>query len=415
MHMRVTRRFTLHYAAVLVLLFITPALWADPGAAGHPPRIDVEAAVLMDFAAGKVLFSKNPNIVIPPASLTKLMTLHILQNKIDDGDLSENEFVDIPAQAYASQMPPRSSLMFLGPGQRVTLLEIMKGLAVCSGNDAAIAAAIYGGGSVTDFVSLMNREADRLGLSSFHFEDPAGLSALNRITPLEFAHFCRIYVRDHPQSLEKLHALKQFTYPTEKNFAESTTGGEGSPITQYNRNLLLWRYPGVDGLKTGYIDESGFNLALTAEKNGMRLIAVLVGGEGSTSREGLEGTARDGAVLLDYGFHNFVTLEPENLDVKPVPVWKGRERTVPVTTDRKVVVTVEREHEKTVHISIEVEKNLEAPKREGEKIGVLTVSADNKQVGVFDLVAARSVERGPLFRVAWDTVRLWWNKTMRKE
>ncbi len=423
--MRSARKIIPLLAAALILFSAVPLTRADPkvsetnvpgtNVTTFPLQVDVEAAVLMDFTTGKVLFSKNPDRVIPPASLTKLMTLHILQKKIKSGDISENDVVDIPEEAYASRMPPRSSLMFLGPGQRVTLLEIMKGLAVCSGNDAAVAAALYGGESVSDFVTLMNREAGRLGLPSLHFEDAAGLSARNRITPLEFARFCRIYVREHPQSLEKIHSLKQFTYPKNKNLPETDAARGGGAITQYNRNLLLWRYPGVDGLKTGYIDESGFNLALTAEKNGMRLIGVLLGGEGSTPRAGLEGTARDGAALLDYGFNNFVTVEPKNLDLEPVSIWKGRERTIPVAPGRKVVVTVERELENRLQTSVELEKNLEAPKREGEKIGVLTVSADNMEVERFDLVAEQSVERGSPFRVAWDTIRLWWNTNMRKQ
>lgn len=267
--------------------------------APEPREILARSALLMDATTGEELFAKDADQAIPPASMAKLMTLHLAIEEVEQGRISLDDTVAVGPDAWAANFPAPSSLMFLEPGQRVTVKEIMLGLAVCSGNDAAVALAEHVAGSVDAFVLLMNAEAAALGLDHCRFADPSGLSSENTVTAREFARFCRAYVQAHPWALDELHAVRRFSYPQARNLAP---GSSQAPITQENRNRLLWDYAGVDGLKTGYIRSSGYNIAITAERGGRRLIAVIMGGPGETHAQGGANLFHDGALLLDYGF-----------------------------------------------------------------------------------------------------------------
>ncbi len=368
------------------------------------PQLGVRSAVMIDFSTGTVICEKNPDMAIPPASLTKLMSIHIALKQIDSGVMSLNDVVAIPEHAYATNMPPRSSLMFLGPGQKVTVGELIKGMAVSSGNDAAVALACHVAGSVDDFVYLMNKEAERMGLSGCRFVDPAGLDENNTVTALEFARFCREYISLHPDSLDKFHSIERYTYPKKQNVLSGTSYNS---ITQYNRNILLSEYPDADGLKTGYIDESGYNLAATAHRNGMRLITVLLGGEGATSLEGVKSTAEDARRLFQYGFDHFETVSPKNFSLEPVVVWKGRTDRVAIKTKGPVVVTIRKKEKELLTLEKTVQKRLLAPVDRGEKVGILTVKAGDSIIKKIDLIAAESVEEAGFFGRTVDSVRLW--------
>lgn len=309
----------------LLAVLLTGTLTAPAQAA---PALDLEAraAVLLDFATGQVLYEKNPDEVISPASLTKLMTLHLAFKRIEAGQLSPDDPVQVSENAWAANFPD-SSLMFLEPGDNVTVGELMKGIAILSGNDAAVALAEHIGGTVGSFVEMMNAEAQALGFKTFRFVDPHGLSPENQVTAGEFAEFARLYIQLHPESLETLHSQKSYAYPQYENLSEArkavTSPEAHVPITQENRNGLLWTYEGVDGLKTGFVDEAGFNLAVTAQRGGMRLIGVLLGIQADSIPEGSAKREAEGAALLSWGFNNFVTVKPQMPELKPVRVWKG--------------------------------------------------------------------------------------------
>jgi D-alanyl-D-alanine carboxypeptidase len=236
--------------------------------------------------------------------MTKLMSLHLAYRAIEEGRLRKNQLIPIGRESSFKSSPPHSSLMFLEEGQRVTLLELMIGCAIPSGNDAATALAVAVSGSVDRFVAAMNREAAALGMTSTHFVEPSGYDEGNVTSAWDFARFCLVYIREHPEAIDELHALSQFTYPKASNIPEGGRSALG-PITQTNHNNLVGRLEGVDGLKTGFIEESGYNIAVTASRNGRRLLAVLMGGPGETTGEGNLQRALDAAALLSYGFYRF--------------------------------------------------------------------------------------------------------------
>lgn len=398
-------------ALVALLAVLLSGTFAAPAHAA--PALDLEArsAVLLDYATGQVLFEKNPDEVISPASLTKLMTLHLAYKKIAAGEISPSDPVQVSERAWAANFPD-SSLMFLEPGDKVTVGEIMKGVAIPSGNDASVALAEHIAGSVSAFVEMMNAEAQELGFTSFHFVDPHGLSPENKITAGEFAEFARLYIQLHPESLAELHSQKTYTYPLYENLSDArqavTSPEAHQPITQDNRNGLLWTYDGVDGLKTGFVDEAGFNLAVTAKRGDMRLVGVLLGIQANSIPEGTAKREAEGAALLSWGFNNFVTVRPQLPEVKPVRVWKGaaNELTLEPAGGAPTLV-LEKGTESSLTVSVRQEETVTAPVAKGQKLGEVIFAADGKEVARLDLVAADEVAQGGFFKRLWDSLRLW--------
>ncbi|WP_374713624.1 D-alanyl-D-alanine carboxypeptidase family protein [Symbiobacterium terraclitae] len=398
-------------ALVALLAVLLSGTLAAPAQAA--PALDLEArsAVLLDYATGQVLYEKNPDEVISPASLTKLMTLHLAFKKIAAGEISLSDPVQVSERAWAANFPD-SSLMFLEPGDKVTVGEIMKGVAILSGNDASVALAEHIAGSVPAFVEMMNAEAKELGFTTLHFVDPHGLSPENKITAREFAEFARLYIQLHPESLAELHSQKTYTYPLYDNLSDArkavTSPEAHQPITQENRNGLLWTYDGVDGLKTGFVDEAGFNLAVTAQRGGMRLVGVLLGIQANSIPEGSAKREAEGAALLSWGFNNFVTVRPQLPEVKPVRVWKGaaNELTLEPAGGAPTLV-LEKGAESSLTVSVRQEETVTAPVAKGQKLGEVIFAADGKEVARLDLVAAEEVAQGGFFKRLWDSLRLW--------
>ncbi|MBY6275853.1 D-alanyl-D-alanine carboxypeptidase family protein [Symbiobacterium thermophilum] len=394
----------------LVAVLLTGTLTAPAQAA---PALDLEArsAVLLDFATGQVLYEKNPDEPIAPASLTKLMTLHLAFKRIEAGQMSYDDPVVVSRNAWAANFPD-SSLMFLEPGDKVTVGEVMKGLAIVSGNDAAVALAEHIGGTVENFVKMMNDEAQALGFKTFRFVDPHGLSPQNQVTAGEFARFARLYIQLHPESLEMLHSQKEYSYPQYENLSDArqavTSPKAHEPITQMNRNGLLWTYEGVDGLKTGFVDEAGFNLAVTAQRGGMRLVGVLLGIQADSIPEGSAKREAEGAALLSWGFSNFVTVKPQMPEVKPVRVWKGAANEVTLqAAGGTPTLVLEKGLESSLTASVRQEESVTAPVAKGQKLGEVIFAADGQEVARLDLVAAEDVPQGGFFKRIWDSLKLW--------
>lgn len=275
-----------------------------------------QSAILIDVSNGCILYEKNADEIIPPASMTKLFSLFVVEEEVSRGRFSYDSIIPLPPESWACNAPPHSSLMFLGEGQRVTLEELLTGLSVCSGNDAAYALAYATCGSMPAFVDRMNQIAADLGLSHTYFEESSGYSENNLTTAREMAAFSRLYLKNHPDSLARYHSVPQFTYPKEHNLAlgDSLSNQDFSqgfprhitmPITQKNTNPLLGKLDGCDGLKTGYIDESGYNLSLTAERKGTRFLSVTMKGPGTSVSEGQAGRVHDGTELMEWAFSNF--------------------------------------------------------------------------------------------------------------
>ncbi|MFW6223400.1 MAG: D-alanyl-D-alanine carboxypeptidase family protein [Spirochaetota bacterium] len=368
------------------------------------PELSARSAVLVDYETGTVLYEKQADTVIPPASLTKVMTIHIVLELARDGEISLEETFEVPEAAWAQNMPPGSSLMFLGPGQRVTLAELLEGLSVASGNDAAVAASLRVAGSVPAFVEMMNDESRRLGYETMRFSDPAGLSPNNRITAREYADFVRHHIMSWPEALEDIYSRRVIRYPTDENFDSVMIGGS---VRQENRNTLLFDYEGVDGLKTGYTEASGYNLTATAERDGRRLIAVVLGVQAGNLIEGARRRAEDAAELLDYGFDEFRRIEPAAPELAPLRVWKGRADEVAVVPEgAPPAIIVPRGREDNVTMSVRAAEELTAPVEPGRPVGAVSYRLGDSELARMELVTDARVRRAGFFKRLWHAIVL---------
>lgn len=392
------RRLRLAAAIVLGACALGWRAWAAPvdPAAAFPPNplgIQARAGLLMDAYSGQVLYAFNEHERMQPASLAKVMTFDLILEAVEQKALSMDTKVPVSERAWRLALNNRLSNMFIEVGEQVTVSDLLKGLMVSSGNDAAVALAEYRGGSEERFVDMMNARARELGLKETRFANSHGLAADGQYTTAyDMALLARHVVLQHPEGL-KITSLKEFTY---------------AGIRQFNWNRLVLRDPRVDGLKTGHLPEAGYHLVATARDGGMRLIAVVMGTAGETER------MNEAQKLLDYGFRNFATVEVDWKAKAPsaLPVYKGKERSVPLEPAAPVVVTVPRGQEGRIAVGASTAGRAVAPVRKGEKLGRLTVTLAGKEIAGFDLLAARDVPRGGLLRVAWDSIRLFFARLL---
>jgi D-alanyl-D-alanine carboxypeptidase (penicillin-binding protein 5/6) len=376
-----------------------------PEPARDPFHLFARSAILIDQASGRVLYQRNADQPFVPASLVKLMSLHIVYQKLQDRTISRTDVVFLSSNAWANHQAPGSTLMNLGPGQIVTVEELMKGMAVASGNDAATALAEYVAGSTGRFVQLMNEECRFLGYSVTRFTDPSGVGEGNRVTAREFADFCRRYIEANPGALGELHSLREFEYPQRQNMPGGHIVPRGTK-KQYNGNYLVWDDLGVDGLKTGHLDDENFTAAITAHRGEMRLIAVLLGVPGRSLTDGARNRTADGVALLSYGFRNFSTVELDAPDLSPVRIWKGEERSLVVSPSGPVRLTARQSELDRLTCSVVLDAPIVAPVIHGQEIGELVYSAGSDEIGRVPLVATSDVAAAGMFRRAWDTVVL---------
>ncbi|MBR5934495.1 MAG: D-alanyl-D-alanine carboxypeptidase [Treponema sp.] len=316
-------------------------------------KINAESAILISADTGDILYEKNADQLIPPASMTKLFLMYTVFKQIENGRASLDDVVPIPESCWASKMPAGSSLMFLGKDHIVTLRELMSGLAVCSGNDASHAIALYLFGDIDSFIEEVNLCINNLGLENTTIVEPSGYSEKNTTTARDMAKFARCYIREFPESLSLFHSLKRIIYPRQENLPKTYHKRDPqrfytkipdeiwTPMNQSNTNKLLKVLPGCDGLKTGHIDESGYNLALTCRRNGERYISVTMKGPGKTLKEGDAFRCADGETLQEYAFDNFKKLDAVDSQFY-VPLLGAKENSVKLVSpfDVKTVVPV---------------------------------------------------------------------------
>jgi len=403
-------------AAALSALALAAAMcFAEPSAASgaRPPAVSARSVVLVDEATGTLLFGKNPDLVIPPASLTKLVTLHVVYEELNAGRLSRDEIITIDKRDCSPYIPYGSSLMYLHPDMKVSVIDLMLGAAVVSGNDAAFALARRVSGSNDAFASRMNADIRSMGLRKMYFVEPSGLSEMNYVTAREFAEFCRRYVELHPESLSELHSLRYIEFPRpEHATADYVPKGR---IVQFNRNDLVKFYPGCDGLKTGYIIESGYNLAATAERDGTRFILVTLGGSGSGGAQGgVDQRSRDGGRLLDWAFGSYVTERPDVGPLEAPRAWYGSSKRVAVVPASALAVTLPRQSAASLSFRVELARSVDAPIAAGARLGEVIYSSDGKVVRRVDLVAERDVPRGGIFTIIGDAFAKFFAKLFGK-
>ncbi len=382
-----------------------------PSDADLSANIHARAAILVDATTGAVLFEKDADEKIPPASMTKLVALYVAFRAAAAGEIGFDDVVTLPPDSWAVNIPPGSSLMFLGEGQRVTVRELFAGMAVASGNDAAIAIAYHVAGGVAPFVERMNGEMERLGLSGTTFDEPSGLSERNFTSTREFADFCLVYTKEYPEALKAFHSLEKIEYPNPWNLP---AGSAQKPYVQRATNHLLGVLPGCDGLKTGFIYESGYNLALTAMRNGTRFISVTMGGPGNGSAEGSRLRSEDGARLMEWAFANFQTVRPEQPRSYPIAVFGGTERAIMAIAADAVAFTAPRDglgetppsggQPAGMETSVTSERFLRAPIAAGDVVGTIRYSVNGKIYREVQLVADRGVARSNALDRAKDAL-----------
>lgn len=383
--------------------------WPEPtealASSGNEIAANLHAvsALLVDAQTGAVLLEKNADAPIPPASMTKLVAMYTAFRAIETGEISFDDLVDLPPQSWAKNIPAGSSLMFLGEGQIVTVRELLLGMAIVSGNDAAIALAYHTAGSVEAFIDRMNTEMERLGLTKTRFVEPSGLSEFNTTTAREFAAFSREYIFRYPDALKAFNSRTRFEYPMPWNLPQ---GRRESPVVQASTNRLLTTLDGCDGLKTGFIYESGYNLALTAQRASDRFISVTMGGPGNGSYEGNLLRNSDGTSLMEWAFTNFTTIRCSQAQRQAVTVWAGTEDSVYAIPAEPALLTAPRAIAAgTEPVSrILLNKAVRAPVFAGERLGTVEYLIDGTVCHTVPLIADRNSAASGLPRRLVDRV-----------
>ncbi len=404
----------LFVAALCPSAFAEALDWTGhPGAVSFGP-LDARAAVLLDAATGSVLYAQNGDERLPPASLVKIIVVNELLNEVKAGRLSLDQDVPIPTAAWARNAPPHSSLMFLGPGQRASLADILAGLAVPSGNDAAVAAALLLEPTVEAFLARVNGKLAAGGYGATRLADASGYSDDNVTTAMEYARFSRGYLLAHPEAVRLFHSLREFSYPRPENMLGSH---RENTITQKSYNLLLSIMPEADGLKTGTTPAAGFNLAATAERGGRRLVAVILGARGDDRMSGHEKRAVLARDLLEYGFTAFTLVKPELPAPGEALLYGSGKRSLPLFLDADWAqgVAVPAAPVGELSVRLIAERRLWGAVPAGTVLGRAELVLGGRVISSAPLKAAEGATRGGALRRFWDWIRILFERMAGKE
>ncbi|HEY3486650.1 MAG TPA: D-alanyl-D-alanine carboxypeptidase family protein [Gammaproteobacteria bacterium] len=371
----------------IVIAALAPLAHAQ-AAISDVPAVTARSYILQDFHSGKVLAEGNADETIEPASVTKVMSVYVVFSAIKQGRLKLDDMVTISEKAWRNPEMmgwTESSRMFAEVGSKVKVDDLLRGVIVQSGNDATIALAERIAGSEEKFVDLMNQYAQLLGLNGTHFQNSTGWpSDQHYSTARDIATLSRALVRDFPE-FYRLFSEKNFTY---------------NNISQSNRNSLLWKDPSVDGIKTGYTESAGYCVTASAERDGMRLILVVMGAESSNLR------ARNSMELLNYGFSLYEThkLFGAGKVLRESRIWKGDDSRLELGLARDLYVTIPRGQYLNLQPTLKVKKSIFAPVEKGQELGRVEVKLSDETVQEQPLVALREVGRGNLIRRMIDHV-----------
>jgi D-alanyl-D-alanine carboxypeptidase (penicillin-binding protein 5/6) len=324
----------------------------------------------MDALTGQVLYEQNSQLRIPPASFVKVLTLYVIFDAIRAGQLKTDDLVTVSQKAWKTQ----GSKMFVKVGDQVKVDDLLKGIAIASGNDACVAMAEHMAGTEEVFVTRMNEKAKSLGMKDSQFVNAHGMPAEGQYTTaMDMAILAKRYMEDHPEAIA-LHSTTEMVY---------------NGIKQGNRNTLLTKNIGVDGLKTGHIEESGYHLLATAKRDGQRMIAVVMGCDKVKKR------APETEKLLDYGFKNFSTVEAvkKGATFGPLKVKRGKEDTVMLTAAEDVRVTVSKGKEKSVSAAPQLPASVVAPIQKGQVLAKIVVQNEGKVVKEAGLISSSDIQK----------------------
>ena len=355
-----------------------------------PAPATSKAWLVMDYATGEVLAGENVDAAVDPASITKVMTSYVIAAEMAAGKVKPTDQVMMSENAWRSGgAGTDGSYSGFEVNQAAPLVEMEKGMVVQSGNDAAIALAEHVAGSEAAFAQLMNAYAKKIGMTRSHFVNPHGLTAEGHVTTArDLAILGRALIRDFPEA---------YSY---NKIKELTVG----PITQPNRNLLLWRDPSVDGIKTGHTSAAGYCLMASAKRGEQRLVTVVMGNTSENQR------AVDSQALLNWGFRFYEShkLYEAGKPLAQPKVWKGEANQVAVGVSVPLLVSTPRGKYDRLKASMDLPKSLEAPIAKGQKLGMVKVALDGKIVASAPLVALQAVEEGGFFKRLWHSLLMWW-------
>jgi len=348
-----------------------------------PPQLAATGYLVMDANTGKILVEHNADEQLPPASLTKMMTSYIVSSEIHSGNVREDDPVDISVTAWKMG----GSKMFIREGTRVPVKDLLRGVIIQSGNDASVALAEHVAGSEGAFADVMNQQAALLGMNDTHFKNATGWPAEGHMTTAkDLSLLARAMINDFPEHY-KLYSEKYFKY---------------NGINQPNRNKLLFRDKSVDGIKTGHTEAAGYCLVSSAEKNGMRLIAVVMGTRSEEAR------ATESQKLLAYGFRYFQThkVYESGAKLNTTKVWAGMRDELDLGLQEEIFLTIPRGAQDDLVAEMLIDEVIKAPIKAGQELGKLSIRLNDEQLVDVPLVALQAVDEAGFFARIWDALVL---------
>ncbi|AVZ85433.1 MULTISPECIES: D-alanyl-D-alanine carboxypeptidase PBP5/6 [unclassified Acinetobacter] len=375
--------------SALAALLLLPSLSYAATVLPSPPELNNKSYVLMDYETGQILAAKNENEKLAPASMTKMMTSYIIEQKLLKGELTDNEQVRMNESAWC-RGTSAESCMYVPLNGTATVLEMLRGIIIQSGNDASKAMAEHIAGNEGTFAHMMNQEAKRIGMVNTHFINSTGMPAEGHYsTAKDMAVLAQHIIKDSSKYYP-IYSEKEFTF---------------NGIKQGNRNALLYTDPSVDGLKTGHTDEAGYCLTTSSKRGPMRLISVIFGTPSMNERAGQTRT------LLAWGFANFETanVQPANQVLAKAKVWFGKEDNVQIGLAENFNVTMPKGQADKIKTQLVVQPKLNAPLAKGQVVGKLVASLDGKVIAEKPLVALKPVEEAGFFARLIDHIKMFFS------
>lgn len=377
-------------SAMLSALMAVAVLTTSVGASAQsimprPPEIAGSSYILIDATTGHVIMEQNSEEALPPASLTKMMTAYIAEVEIDNGNMSYDDLVFISEKAWRTQ----GSKTFVDVNSRVRVEDLLRGIIIQSGNDASVAMAEHIAGSEEAFADLMNQHARALGMDSSYFVNSSGLDDdgnTNLMSARDLATLARAKILEHPAHYD-MYSEREFTF---------------NGITQANRNTLLFRDPTVDGMKTGWTTQAGFCLVASAERDGMRLIAVVMGTASEDAR------VVETQKMLSYGFRFFETFKLYDAGevVSSERVWSGAQNSVDLGIQEEVLITIPRGRSEDLVATLDMDEVIRGGFEAGDVMGAVEITLDDEILYAGDVVAMQAVEQGGFLRRLIDALTL---------
>ena len=375
--------------SALAALLLLPSLSYAATVLPSPPELNNKSYVLMDYETGQILAAKNENEKLAPASMTKMMTSYIIEQKLLKGELTDNEQVRMNESAWC-RGTSTESCMYVPLNGTATVLEMLRGIIIQSGNDASKAMAEHIAGNEGTFAHMMNQEAKRIDMKNTHFINSTGMPAEGHYsTAKDMAVLAQHIIKDSSKYYP-IYSEKEFTF---------------NGIKQGNRNALLYTDPSVDGLKTGHTDEAGYCLTTSSKRGPMRLISVIFGTPSMNER------ASQTRTLLAWGFANFETanVQPANQVLAKAKAWFGKEDNVQIGLAENFNVTMPKGQADKIKTQLVVQPKLNAPLAQGQVVGKLVASLDGKVIAEKPLVALKAVEEASFFARMIDHIKMFFS------